>query len=513
LPTQVHDRLVGGHDADVSGVWSWWDRAGWLSRDESGQFKVWSPSREGVVLEGVLSRPKNAPPDSFDVKSPRWAVTREEPGARVWDLAGVPGARPLALRRTGSWYFPDIDVDPRGDWLATARMADGCADFWPLRRAYPAVVDGCSGAVRPIAFSPDGRWLATTCGPGGGESVKLWPVPGAGPREVRAVAFTAPHPFWTRLAFEGRGRYLLAVGGGDAVEIVPLAGSPPRRLQAFSKEALLMAAAFSPSGRLAASAYGFGRGERTLRVWDVESGVMRVFPLPPSETAETDAAHRQTRAARAGYEQSVTSLAFLDDSTLYTSGDGGLRRWNLDAGTSTLVAATPGRMMNMAVASDGRTAVTSTSPLLGDRKACPPIDLRDLASGKTRALPGFGDCVIGFAISSDGQVVAAGNSNGAVRVGRTSGEPHLLVGHRGTVTHVAISPDLKWVATTGEDNTLRLWPMPDLASPPLHTLPHADLLARLRLLTNLRAVRDASSPTDWKIEVDPFPGWKDVPTW
>jgi hypothetical protein len=55
--------------------------------------------------------------------------------------------------------------------------------------------------------------------------------------------------------------------------------------------------------------------------------------------------------------------------------------------------------------------------------------------------------------------------------------------------------------------------MPDLTKRPLHALPREALLAKLKSLTNLRAVRTAGSPSDWKIEVGPFPGWKDVPTW
>ena len=55
--------------------------------------------------------------------------------------------------------------------------------------------------------------------------------------------------------------------------------------------------------------------------------------------------------------------------------------------------------------------------------------------------------------------------------------------------------------------------MPDLSKPPLHTLPHDELLAKLRSLTNLRAVPDPASDTGWKIEIGPFPGWADVPTW
>jgi WD40 repeat protein len=92
-------------------------------------------------------------------------------------------------------------------------------------------------------------------------------------------------------------------------------------------------------------------------------------------------------------------------------------------------------------------------------------------------------------------------------VGLRSGEEsHLLVRHEGPIDAVAISPDLRWVASTGEDNTLRLWPMPDLSKPPLQTLRHDDLMAKLKSLTNLRAVRDPASATGWKIDLDPFPG-------
>jgi hypothetical protein len=55
--------------------------------------------------------------------------------------------------------------------------------------------------------------------------------------------------------------------------------------------------------------------------------------------------------------------------------------------------------------------------------------------------------------------------------------------------------------------------MPDVTKPPLHTLPHEELTAKLDALTNLRVVRDPTSATGWKLDVGPFPGWKDVPGW
>jgi WD40 repeat protein len=116
------------------------------------------------------------------------------------------------------------------------------------------------------------------------------------------------------------------------------------------------------------------------------------------------------------------------------------------------------------------------------------------------------------AIDSSGTTAVTGDKDGVVRVGPVEGgEPHLLLGHTEEVYSVAVSPDGAWVAAAALDGTIRLWPMPDVAKPPFHTLPHEELLDRLRAFTNLRAVPDEASPTGYKVEVGPFPGWEDVP--
>ncbi len=98
-------------------------------------------------------------------------------------------------------------------------------------------------------------------------------------------------------------------------------------------------------------------------------------------------------------------------------------------------------------------------------------------------------------------------------MGRADGsEPHLLLGHGGSVQAVALSPDGQWVASAS-GSEIRLWPMPDLSKSPFHTLPHDELMAKLRSLTNLRVVEDTTAATGYKLDVGPFPGWKDVPTW
>jgi len=55
--------------------------------------------------------------------------------------------------------------------------------------------------------------------------------------------------------------------------------------------------------------------------------------------------------------------------------------------------------------------------------------------------------------------------------------------------------------------------MPDLEEPPLLTRPLDELIMKLKSVPNLRALQDSESSAGWTITLDPFPGWKDVPTW
>ena len=64
-----------------------------------------------------------------------------------------------------------------------------------------------------------------------------------------------------------------------------------------------------------------------------------------------------------------------------------------------------------------------------------------------------------------------------------------------------------------DDNTVRLWPVPDVTRTPFHRRSHEEVLATLRSWTNLRAVADAQSSTGWTLRAGPFPGWEQLPTW
>lgn len=134
---------------------------------------------------------------------------------------------------------------------------------------------------------------------------------------------------------------------------------------------------------------------------------------------------------------------------------------------------------------------------------------RDLAGGRRTPLASHGRYGLSGAFSPSGSLIAVGGlSDGLIRIGSVSGrEPHVLVGHKNLVRALAFSPDERWLASASDDYTIRLWPVPDVTTTPLHLRPHAQLLAVLRSHTNLRATFDSKSPKTYRLEPGPFPGW------
>jgi WD40 repeat protein len=474
--------------------------------DETGENRLLRFPGDGSPVTTIVPRPSSAPARVYPEPSARWVrgVPSDDGRLRLWNTRALPGARPLELRREGSWYIAESAFDPSGRIVVATTHNMSRLTFWPLPALWPSVVDGYRTIVRPLAFSPDGKWLATSWGDG---RLRLWPLPGTGSTEVRALG--APATLWESIAFDREGRYLFAVGIADNAWIVPLDGSPCRKLDAYSNDSLLYGAAVSPTNRRVATAVGYGKGPKTLRIWDVETGAARLFELPvPSPPPES------APRAPTGYEGGVFGLAFLDDSTLYTAGHGGIRRWDLETGAHELVKDFgPGVFSRMVMSEDRRVAFVAPQPL-AERTECQPLQRLEVATGVSTALTQFGDCPTGSPAQIAGSVLAVGSSDGIARVARDfDREAYLLAGHAGRSWPVAVSPDLRWVASAGQDNTLRLWPMPDLSKPPLHALPHDELLAKVKSFTNLRAVRDAESTVGWSIELGPFPGWRDVPIW
>jgi WD40 repeat protein len=208
------------------------------------------------------------------------------------------------------------------------------------------------------------------------------------------------------------------------------------------------------------------------------------------------------------------ALAFGPDGSLYAAGQDAVRRFTFPADEeselSMEVFHTAGSSF-LNLSGDGQHLLVG-SHSARDFDRFEEIQIFDLSSGSSQGVTGHG-IVRNAALDRSGRIVVSGDEDGVVRVGRiTDAEPHLLIGHTGPVESVTISPDGRWIASECDEAFL-LWPMPDLDRPPLHTLPHDELIAALHSLTNLRVVRDEESSTGWKVEIGPFPGWAEVPEW
>ncbi len=486
------ERLLDVLDADAS-VEPFGDR-GVLVLDQSGNARLWSFGSEGPSRIWAVRRPIGTESALPDAAGRRFGSPDPDSQLfRVWERAALPKAKPLELRRRGWLYYPRFGFHPGGDWGVATTHTEKRLTFWPLARPYPSVVEdyGFPWDRRELAFSPDSRWLAT----GWKEGVRLLPVEGNDPSAVRDLRLPELANSCANISFDPEGRSLFVVSMADAW-VVPLDGGSPRLVVPEVENVQIEQGAISPGGSAFATAFFNGEGTAELYLVDVATGAVKSFALPrPGQTT--------------GIPEGVNSLEFLDEQTLVTMGWGGLRRWDLATGTHELVVATDGHRMMRASRAAGIAVHWAWASNLG-----PGLELIDLGTGARRPLPGFGDDVEWADLDPTGTVAATGSADGSVRVGRIDGgEPHLLLGHTVTVTNVAISPDLRWVASADVDQNLRLWPMPDLSKPPLHTLPHDELLAKLHSLTNLRAVRDPESDTGWTIEIGPFPGWREVPTW
>ena len=160
------------------------------------------------------------------------------------------------------------------------------------------------------------------------------------------------------MEFDPGGRFLAVVAVPSTVLLVPLGDGAPRTLEGPASQALYLGPAVSPGGSRVAATFCFGEGDRTLRLWDVETGRLQERPMPPVEDEPSP------ERALAGYAGGACRCAFVDESTLILSGRGGLRRWNLETGrVETLKVMDPPKgEVDLAVSRDLRTVLTMRPP-------------------------------------------------------------------------------------------------------------------------------------------------------
>jgi WD40 repeat protein len=310
-----------------------------------------------------------APPDDGQNAQATSTPASGPPASPAWDhVAGLSGH----LDSVSTLAF-----SPDGRLLATGG-ADGAVRVWDPSLAIPLhTLTATRNPVNALAFSPDGRLLAT-----GGADGAVWIWDPATGSLLQTLA--PPDGDVFALAFRPDG--LLAGSVGDNVVVIWDLADVARARGLDAGPGPVRTLAFSRDGLLAT-----GGGSQPVRIWDVEKNLRWELPSP---------------------QYAVNALAFSPDGRLLaTGGEQGVAIW--DPFTRGLLRGLPIQrtVEALAFSPDSRLLAIGTEGL---------TDISNVAEERLpEALLRVSGVVRALAFSPDGRLLAIGSSTGGVELWRT----------------------------------------------------------------------------------------------
>lgn len=285
-------------------------------------------------------------------------------------------------------------------------------------------VDSHHGVVYSVAFSPDGRQLASASAD---HTIRLWNTQNG--KTLKVLQGHADEVY--SLSWSPDGKWL-ASGSRDRTLVLWDAESGKLVFRSAAHLNELRAVAFSPDSKLLAT----GALDYKVRLWEVATGKL---------------IHTLERP-----KQSAYALGFSPDGKLLAvGGDEGVRLYDRKTLNVTDLFETKGRVTSLSFSPDGKTLVSCSTQFL----------LWEVATGKQRAhVAGHAGQHTGVAFSPDGRLVALAGcqtdnpygSRSALRVLALANIPEAAtVRDAGMAVGVAFSSDGR--LATASDSTALIW--------------------------------------------------------
>ncbi len=351
-----------------------------------------------------------------------------------------------------------------------------------------AVLKNHTDGVSQIAFSPDGKTLASGCGviPSKDPVIRIWDT-----NEGKLICRFEGHTALIKsLKFSPNGAFLASCSPDKTIRIWDME-SRKLRASLVNHNDFVSNIAFSPDGKSLASC-----SDETIRIWDVsnweEKAILRghigvigleyspdgvtlasVSPLKENIIHLWNVSTGKQHAILEGHTKGVyKAISFTLDGKLLISGsfDKTIRLWDTQSGNQEAVLTHTDNLRGFALHPNGKLLISLSSGYGGKN---PLLHIWKIPSGqkvKEISVNGDGNLVI----SPDGALLLLTKDNPAsilVLSTATWKETSVLAVEAQTIYTVAFNPDGTLIACGSDDNLIRLWTRPVSESTPVEKKP------------------------------------------